>query len=543
MSSTVTAPACAVPLSPRRALVLLGPLLACLLASVVAHDGIRVVQVAVLAMPGWLWLCWPHRGLARMLQAGLCALLALAFALDASVRGFLAQSWKASPASSMVLTAVANTNGREAAEFIGMYWRTVSFWSVFLLLQAAAIGWALVRWWRAPPVTQPLRGWRLVSAGLLVLLMLVSLASKPWRHHHPLAFWPQWVSEVTALKRDWSDMDEQRRLLLARAADSAPALNAAAPNTLVVVIGESVNRAHLGPYGYPRDTTPQLAAQARSLGSGLEVFRHAWSVDASTVPALQNLFYFGQSRDANRQHLLALARAAGYRTWWISNQDDLAIEQEHARLADEVHLLNQTPGRSGHSLDESVLPLAQAALAHPAPRKLVVLHLLGLHPHYRLRRPDGPPSRVAAGDSVDARLRAEGRPAWLRALRNDYDDALRYHDGVVAATLDLCRRAGNGTAWVDLSDHGQEVGHSIDHAGHSAATPEGYRIPLMVWRPALEDAAQPVLELPVRGDWLGYSLASLLGIEWIGARPTQDVFDRRYQWRAPALPVRFDFRT
>ena len=36
------------------------------------------------------------------------------------------------------------------------------------------------------------------------------------------------------------------------------------------------------------------------------------------------------------QHVLALARAAGYKVWWMSNHDDLVIEQQHARLADVV---------------------------------------------------------------------------------------------------------------------------------------------------------------------------------------------------------------
>jgi heptose-I-phosphate ethanolaminephosphotransferase len=266
-------------------------------------------------------------------------------------------------------------------------------------------------------------------------------------------------------------------------------------------------------------------------------------VNASTVPALRNLFYFGSPEAKERVHLLALARAAGYRTFWISNHNDLAIEQEHARLADEVQILNRIPGRGSRALDEQTLPAARAALANPAPRKLIVLHMLGLHPHYRMRHPAGMEPFAHAYDGVDARLRAAGRPAWLRELRNDYDSAVRYHDSTVAATLDLSRAAPGKQVWVYLSDHGQEVGHTTDRAGHSATTPDGYRIPLMMWSSFERTAPAQSLAAPVRGDWLGYSLARLLGIGWRGAQPRNDVLDSSYRWQAPQLPLHIDFGT
>ncbi|QNB00552.1 sulfatase-like hydrolase/transferase [Massilia sp. Se16.2.3] len=186
--------------------------------------------------------------------------------------------------------------------------------------------------------------------------------------------------------------------------------------------------------------------------------------------------------------------------------------------------------------------MARAALADPAPRKLIVLHMLGLHPHYRMRHPAGLEPFAGASDGVDARLRAAGRPAWLRELRNDYDSAVRYHDSTVAATLDLSRQASGKQVWVYLSDHGQEVGHTIDRAGHSATTPDGYRIPLMLWSSFDRAAPAQGLSAPVRGDWLGYSLTRLLGIDWRGAEPKRDVLDRRYRWQAPSLPLKIDFK-
>jgi len=530
------------PVGVRRMLPLLLICIAQIVPICVGHEGTRRWQVLVLALPTLVWLVWPSAERGRRLAQGLlCFAIGLGFVIDGALRGFLLAAYESLPNSAMVLSAVANTTGDESREFVSMYWRDLLAWSLFALLCGAALASGLLLWWRAPPRWRAPRGWSIVIALLLLALVAGAFLSKPWRRHHPFVFWPQWVQDVGDLRQQWAGFSRQRAQLQSAAGAIAPTLSSAAPDTLVLVISESMNRANLGSYGYGRETSPSLGERQRVLGDRMHVFRHAWSVNASTVPALRNLFYFGSPEAKERTHLLALARAAGYRTFWISNHNDLAIEQEHARLADEVHLLNNTPGRASRALDEQMLPATRAALADPAPRKLIVVHMLGLHPHYRMRHPDGMAPYAHAADRVDARLRSEGRPAWLRELRNDYDSAVRYHDSTVAATLDLSRQASGKQTWVFLSDHGQEVGHSTDRAGHSATTPDGYRIPLMLWSSFDNPAPGQALATPVRGDWFGFSLARLLGIEWRGARPHQDVLDRRYRWKAPSLPLKIDF--
>jgi heptose-I-phosphate ethanolaminephosphotransferase len=66
-------------------------------------------------------------------------------------------------------------------------------------------------------------------------------------------------------------------------------------------------------------------------------------------------------------NIIALAKEAGYKTWWISNHDDIAITQKHAAMADVVSMENNKPGRSSNSLDEILLPSYENALkdSHP----------------------------------------------------------------------------------------------------------------------------------------------------------------------------------
>ena len=137
---------------------------------------------------------------------------------------------------------------------------------------------------------------------------------------------------------------------------------------------------------------------------------------------------------------------------------------------------------------------------------------------------------------MDRQLQDAGRSAWTREARQQYDAALLYHDGVLSDLLKSLREgAGSGTraAWMYLSDHGQEVGHELDRAGHSATTAAGYRIPALIWRSEPADAA--AAQRPFRADWAAWTVADLLGLQWPGQDATRNVLDPGYRWQPPRL--------
>lgn len=523
---------------PSSGLAVLAGLL--LLSASLGHEGLRVPQMLLLALPGLLWLRWPvHSPSWRRLR--LCAVVMLLglFLLDGFLRAYLRQRYAALPDSTLVLSAAANTSPREALEYLRAQGR--QWWpglAALMLALGLLLGLVQRLNQQAPRPLGPLSRWLWLG---LLLLCCVAHASKPWRRHHPAAFWPHWAASVETLRINWSDQSRQRELELAQAQAAGVRALGRGPSTVVLVLSDSVNRDNMGLYGYGRDTTPQLRALRREEGGRLLILPHAWSVQASTVASLDGLFGFGGLAAADRPpHVLALARAAGYRVWWLSNHDDIAIEQQHARLADTVRMINREPGRSSSMLDEALLDdLSQALGDRSAPRKLIVLHLLGAHPHYRLRAPETLRPFEQDGDAVEGEMQRQQRPVWLREQRQDYDAVIQYHDGVIAETLRTLRRhvpEGGEAAWMYLSDHGQEVGHSIDHAGHSPGTEAGYRIPAMVWRtPQVFEPGSG--QQPFRADWTGWTLAELLRIDWPGMEPARNVLDPRYRWQAPQLPI------
>ena len=512
---------------------------------VLGHEGRRVAQLLVLMLPPVALLCIPlPNATARHVRSVLLWLWTMLFIVDGAARGYLQQTYQSAPNGALVLGAAANTNFREGSEYLLAQWRAMAIWGV-----AAAVA-GCTTWFAARRLRHlkslPVHGSRVLQAALLVLLVVVVLAhaSKPWRRLHPVAFWSDWVASVQTLRGELSDQHQQRRTALANAKALAPHLTDALPATVVLVISDSVNRDNMSLYGYARNTTPQLQKLQRDAGPNLLLLRNAWSVEASTLPALARMFNIPvhqEAGEASSQHLLALARTAGYRVWWVSNHDDLAIDQQHAQLADVVQLINRVPGRSSESLDGELLDEVKTAIADPHERKLIVVHLLGAHPHYRLRFPQDQNPFDDHADAVEHQLIAQGRPGWLRNFRHEYDAALLYHDGVVSELLRMTQasaRPAQRAAWMYLSDHGQEVGHSIDHAGHSPGTASGFRIPAILWRsePFGQRQSEQALQ-PFRNDWMAFTAADLMRLQWRGQMHERDVLSPAYQWQPPMLPV------
>ena len=535
---------------PARALPFLLVCAVLLVAITVGHEGRRVVQLVALAVPLLAWLLWPvRRAAVHRLRSVLVWAWAMAFVLDGVARAYLLRAYQAAPDSSMVLEAAANTTPRETSEYLTMYGSALLPWAALALVAAGVLAACVRRGRRAPPIGTPMAPLRpgrrrVLAAGLAGAAAIggAAYASKPWRRLHPVAYWAGWSAKVQMVRAAMGDQQAARDRMLEKARALQPTIGHAGPSTVVLVITDSVNRDNMSLYGYGRPTTPLLQAQQAQLGDAFTVFRHAWSVDASTLPALHNLFRFGDPTAPDPLHLIALARAAGYKVWWMTNHDDVGIEQAHARLADEVEMNNRTPGRSSVSLDQEVLDCVHEALQEPDPRKLLIVHLMGAHPHYSLRFPDGANPFDDGPDTVSAAMSDSGRPAWLRRRRHEYDAAVLYQDLVVAEILKMARGIGTDDAhraFMYLSDHGQEVGHGSDWAGHSAATAAGYRIPMVVWQKRPHPMPPTDLgQRPFRGDWAAWTVSTLLDIRWPGYRPERDVLNAAYRWQVPDIPVR-----
>lgn len=506
------------------------------------HSPSRTLQLALLGLPAALLMLWPLESpTLHRLRTVFITLWSAVFIYDGTVRGFLDTAYEAAPDSALIVSAAANTTLREAYEYLHGFGPVAI--ACLLIATLASVGVGLLA---RQGVRQSYARPRLLMPVLVVLSLLITLgyALKPWRNLHPALFWTNWAGKVKDTRSAWSHLESVRQDMQAHAESLKPQLDMLGPATVVLVISDSVNRDNLALYGYGRNTTPAMTGLKEAHGDELLVIRNAWSVEASTLPSLNRLFNLKDSSNpAERSaHIIAMAKAAGYRTWWISNHDDIAIEQQHAKLADVVEIVNRIPGRSGSSLDSELLDCVQEAIAEPDARKFIVVHLLGAHPHYRQRYPASQNPFADVRDSVERQLDSQGRSLWIKHQRKQYDAALRFHDHVVAELFAMTRqpsaaRPDEYRAWMYLSDHGQEVGHSKDFAGHSPHTAAGYRIPVMIWRNREWPAAPHLAKQAFRADWGGWTVADLLNVHWEGYKPTQNILSSNYEWHSPSLPA------
>jgi heptose-I-phosphate ethanolaminephosphotransferase len=510
------------------------------------HDQIKTIQMSVLALPFLLILLIPLTS-QRILQLRrfVVSTALISFVMDSALRHFISEAYEAAPDSSMVLTAVANTSLTESSEFVASYAIPIIH---LVVISIISIGLVITLVLSAEVTSENARQFRLQSFWLkalliiAILLSLVGYASKPWRKLHPMYFWPRISLVAFELRSNWHDLKAQRQEQLKFAQSLKPIIDSNEPSTLVLILSDSLNRDNMSTHGYSRATSPQLELLTKRIPDQLINFRYAWSVEAATIASLESFFYL-ETPNAKSVHLLALAKAAGYHITWISNHDGQAIEQEHARFADHLEMLNNIPGRDSNSSDSSTHQPLSAALTRPIQRKLIVVHMLGAHPQYKMRYPANTNTFVEAKDKVSRELERQGRSSWLIEKRNEYDAALLNHDAQVVKTLELTKQAlekNQHGAWIFVSDHGQEVAHTRNHAGHSASTPAGFRIPAFIWSNksiSSIQANQILGQRPFRLDWLGWTMLSLMDVKWDGQQENKNILSPDYQFKDPKLSI------
>jgi len=260
--------------------------------------------------------------------------------------------------------------------------------------------------------------------------------------------------------------------------------HAGQPATLVLVIGESTNRQRMSLYGYGRKTTPELD----QLRDQLQVFTGAVTPRPYTIEALQQVLTFAdqQSPEAylTTPSLLNMMKQAGYKTFWITNQQTLTERNTmlttFSKQADEQVYLNQNRNQNARQYDGDVLEPFAKALADSAPRKLIVVHLLGTHMSYRFRYPQ----------EFERFTTAEGAPPSVTRHQlptyNSYDNAVLYNDFVVGSLIKSYAETDPNGFLIYLADHGEAVfdAPAASILGRNEASPTSpmYTVPFIVWR-------------------------------------------------------------
>lgn len=365
--------------------------------------------------------------------------------------------------SQSVIFIMFESNVSEAGEYMTQYF---AWWMVPAFLAHTAFGYFL--WTRLRPVYLP-RAKALVAATAI----LVGVVGYPLVKHtlrtgsfaegfekfetriEPAVPW-----QMAVAYHRYLDTLANMQHMLHSASKVAPLHNfkdsaANQPATLVLVIGESTNRQRMSLYGYPRPTTPELD----KLKDQLAVFDNVITPRPYTIEALQQVLTFADEENPeaylSTPSLVAMMKQAGYKTFWITNQQTMTKRNTmlttFSEQADEQVYLNNNRNQNAAQYDGDVIEPFNKALADAAPRKLIVVHLLGTHMSYQYRYPSTF-DKFKDRDGVPAGVRDDQLPTY-----NSYDNAVLYNDFVVSSLIkDYAKSDPNGFLMY-LSDHGEDV--------------------------------------------------------------------------------------
>ena len=283
----------------------------------------------------------------------------------------------------------------------------------------------------------------------------------------------------------------------------------------VVVIGESTDRDHMHAFGYARKNTPWLDQMAKNPLTIL--YPHAYSNHTLTVQSLQYALTAQNQYQNIPLHesysLTEVARAAGYETYWISNQKQFM--RSDIPIATIAAATNHQVWINAHADEKTVTTYYDEKLAEYIPtnssvdKALFMIHLMGCHSVYNERySSDFDVFQGHAGDE-DA-----------------YDNAILHNDYVLEKIYEKAQNLPHFMAFIYFSDHGEELRNKARH-DPSKFTFNMTHIPLVMIFSEEFKAKHPDIfkELAVHknsyvtSDLLYNALLSILGIRGL---PYQD---------------------
>ncbi|MBJ3815949.1 phosphoethanolamine transferase CptA [Shimwellia pseudoproteus] len=259
------------------------------------------------------------------------------------------------------------------------------------------------------------------------------------------------------------------------------------PRTLVLVLGESTQSGRMSLYGYGRETTPLLDAM-RQQDPQLTVFNDVVSARPYTIEIMQQILTFADELNPElyltQPSLMNMMKQAGYKTFWITNQQTMTKRNTmltvFSRQTDKQYYMNNQRTQSARQYDDVVFAPFQEALDDSAPKKLIIVHLLGTHINYKYRFPEQYAKFSGSDDVVPKGLNAQQLESY-----NDYGNANLYNDYVVATLINQYKATQPHGFMVFFSDHGEEVydtpPHDIQGRNEGAPTRPMYTVPYFHW--------------------------------------------------------------
>ena len=307
--------------------------------------------------------------------------------------------------------------------------------------------------------------------------------------------------------------------------------NSDIPN-VVFILGEATTRDHMHLYGYDLPTTPKLDEMAKD--GQIYVFKDVISPHAYTIGSLREVFTFhnyeAEGKWYKYNNIIDIANAAGYTTYWLSNQEtsgqwaNVALAYANRSTYKEFTGIRQSYEKTFRP-DGEILPLLYKAMDNNNSKNFYVLHLMGAHGDYKSRyTPDF--AKFTASDE-------HKNSAQKNQYRAEYDNAILYNDTIVWQIMQAFK--DKNAIVIYMPDHGEEIYDVGSSKGHSDdnATRTMLEIPFIIYTteqfrqkyPELNARIASSVNRPYMTDDMIHTLLDIMNIQTADYQPTRSLIN------------------
>lgn len=493
--------------------------------------------------------------LQKILGWGILALSFVCFIIDI----FLLYTFDTSLNSYLVIVTL-ETNPQESKEFLSHYVRVPLFIIYGFFVFCFFILWRFVK----PLYVNPKHSRMFIILSICVIVFVSIVQPKPYEWTDLLSHYAKQIFKAVDGTRKF--MEEYKNLnakfdTLASHLDIKPSKDPI--QNLVLIIGESTQKARMSLYGYPLSTTPLLDELRAQKPDNFFVFTNVISSHAQTHESLSLALTFA-NQDSQGLNTNALApkqkikktpwyehlnifdalKLGGYYTLAFSNQESISLWGNSAtsilNRANDVEYVNISDKMNMARFDEELLKLLDLRLkgqdtesvqelqvSENAPR-FYALHLMGSHAKYYNRYP----LEFARFSAEDM----EGQ-GFYRAKESDqenshYLNSIVYGDFVVREIIK--RFEDLDSLVIYFSDHGEEVYDWRSFIGHSDSKISRLlvEVPFMIYvsegfkakHPALYKRIKKAQHQKYMHDDLMHTLLDISGVRLKGYEPKRSIF-------------------
>ncbi len=243
--------------------------------------------------------------------------------------------------------------------------------------------------------------------------------------------------------------------------------------TVVLVLGESLRADHLQLNGYERNTTPLLSNDSNII-SYPNIYTQPYYTHTSIPHLLTRADSISPDRAYEEESFISLFKQAGYKTYWIANQESVSTYVYFMNECDTLIYVNG--GKSLYIfdkwLDSDLLPDYKLSINGNHAKTLTILHTIGSHWWYNAHYPDSfeifkpvIKSRVVKSNTQEEMI-------------NSYDNTVLYTDFIVHQFIDELKE--RCAILFFISDHGESLGEEGYYL-HGEDRPELHNPAFFIW--------------------------------------------------------------